>query len=67
MPQIFGQIPVCLLSPKGMGLIRKKGKTFGVPLLVRSAAAHTRRSGRPASNRRVAAALSESVAANKKL
>ena len=39
MPQIFGQIPVCLLSPKGMGLIRKKGKTFGVPLLVRSAAA----------------------------
>ena len=25
--------------PKGMGLIRKKGKTFGVPLLVRSAAA----------------------------
>ena len=39
MPQIFGQIPVCLLPPKGMGLIRKKGKTFGVPLLVRSAAA----------------------------
>ena len=48
---------------KGKGMIDKKGETAGVPLLARSAAAHTRRSGRPASNRRAAAALSESEAA----
>ena len=44
-------------------MIDKKGETAGVPLLARSAAAHTRRSGRPANNRRAAAALSESEAA----
>ena len=49
---------------KGKRVIDKREKTAGCLPLARSAAAHTRRSGRPASNRRAAAALSESEAAN---
>ena len=35
MPQIFGQTPLCLLTPKEKGVIRKRGETFGVSPLVR--------------------------------
>ena len=31
MPQIFGQMPMYLLLPKGKGVIRKRGKTQFVP------------------------------------
>ena len=33
MPQIFGQMPMYLLLPKGKGVIRKRGETLVSPLL----------------------------------
>ena len=65
-----GWQPFCGTTPlrakrvlKGKWVIDKREETAGCLPLARSAAAHTRRSGRPASNRRAAAALSESEAA----
>ena len=53
MPQIFGLTPMYLLLPKGKGVIRKRGETSCLPSSRAAASVH-------ASNRRAAAALSES-------
>ena len=49
MPQIFGQMPMYLLLPKGKGVIRKRGETSCLPSSRAAASVH-------ASNRRAAAA-----------
>ena len=49
MPQIFGQMPMYLLLPKGKGVIRKRGETLVSPLLCAC------RAQRPASRRPQAA------------